>query len=169
MYRIKDISEMDDLYKEFLCSYHKLNPTFDLNDPLELMILFNYLVESGHLSKNKEFSREDKYSEVLFLSKYQVFSGSSVCRHASLTFRDILKMENIESAILYGSTKFATNDSRVLDISSFFEAQMGGRSDEMILEGEINKFLLCWKKKLKRWLLIVLFFQEKKIIFHLII
>ena len=25
MYRIKDISEMDDLYKEFLCNYHKLN------------------------------------------------------------------------------------------------------------------------------------------------
>ena len=149
MYRIKDISEMDDLYKEFLCNYHKLNQIFDLNNPLELMILFNYLVESGHLSKNKEFSREDKYSEALFLSKYQVFSGSSVCRHDSLTFRDILKMENIESAILYGTAKLTFNDSRVLDISPFLEEQMGGVSDERVLEEEINKFFDLLEKRIK--------------------
>ncbi len=94
----KDISEIRSLYNEFINNYKKLNRNFDLNNPIEIYTMFNYLLYKGYLSKNKEFNFSKKgVREVYGLSGINILNGTGVCRHISEMLDDILNSEGINS------------------------------------------------------------------------
>lgn len=100
VYHVKELKELNMLYKEFLNNYHKLNQIFDLTSPLEIMLLYTYLLKNGYLSKGKTHEFSDYNDGKRFLIRYGVFTGKSVCRHDGVLLRDILREENIKSSIL---------------------------------------------------------------------
>lgn len=101
IYNVREIHELDLLLQEFLCSYSKLNKTFSLENPIEIMLLYAYLLNNGYLSFQKKHSSEltNKHDYVV-LNSYQVFTGEFVCRHNAALLTRILKFEGISSGIL---------------------------------------------------------------------
>lgn len=98
----KDVNEIRKLYKEFLKNYNKLNKIFNLENPIEISSMFNYLLYKGYLSVNKEFEFSDNKKERAFnsLRGVNVISGQGVCRHISAMLTDILNEDGIESSQL---------------------------------------------------------------------
>lgn len=97
----KDIKQIRELYNYFLNNYNKLNKIFDLNNPVEIYTMFNYLLYKGYLSKNKEFQFSGKQARDLKgLSGAEVITGKAVCRHISGMLTDILNGYGIESSQL---------------------------------------------------------------------
>lgn len=100
-YYTKDINQIRDLYNTFLINYDKLNKIFDLNNPVEIYTMFNYLIYKGYLSKDKEFFFSSKQSRDLSgLTGADIITGKGVCRHISAMLTDILNTSGIESARL---------------------------------------------------------------------
>lgn len=100
LYNVKEIHELDLLLQEFLKSYSKLDETFSLKSPLEIMLLYIYLLDNGYLSFQKN---TDKYSgrlDYVALNSYQVFAGEFACRHSAPLLSRILNYENIPSGVL---------------------------------------------------------------------
>ena len=97
----KDIKQIRELYNYFINNYNKLNKIFDLNNPVEIYTMFNYLLYKGYLSKNKEFQFSGKQARDLKgLSGAEVITGKAVCRHISGMLTDILNGYGIESSQL---------------------------------------------------------------------
>lgn len=97
----KDIKQIRNLYQLFITSYNKLNKVFDLNDPIEIHTMFNYLLYKGYLSvdKNFEFSKSEA-RDINGLLGVNVITGKSVCRHISAMLVDILNNYEIEASQL---------------------------------------------------------------------
>lgn len=94
----KDIKQIRELYIDFLNNYNKLNKVFDLSNPVEIHMMFNYLLYKGYLSKNKDFQFSSKQARDLKgLSGAEVITGKAVCRHISGMLTDILNGYGIES------------------------------------------------------------------------
>ena len=97
----KDIIQIRNLYQEFIKNYNKLNKIFDLSDPIQIHIMFNYLLYKGYLSKDKEFQFSGKQArDINCLSGTNVITGQAVCRHISAMLTDILNDYGIESSQL---------------------------------------------------------------------
>lgn len=97
----KDVKQIRELYNYFVNNYNKLNKIFDLNNPVEIYTMFNYLLYKGYLSKNKEFQFSGKQARDLKgLSGTEVITGKAVCRHISGMLTDILNGYGIESSQL---------------------------------------------------------------------
>lgn len=97
----KDIKQIRELYNYFLNNYNRLNKIFDLNNPVEIYTMFNYLLYKGYLSKNKEFQFSGKQARDLkVLRGAEVITGKAVCRHISGMLTDILNRYGIESSQL---------------------------------------------------------------------
>ena len=97
----KDIKQIRELYNYFLNNYNKLNKIFDLNNPVEIYTMFNYLLYKGYLSKNKEFQFYGKQvRDLKGLIGAEVITGKAVCRHISGMLTDILNGYGIESSQL---------------------------------------------------------------------
>ena len=85
-------------FAAFLNNYNKLNKIFDLSNPIEIYIMFNYLLYKGYLSKNKEFQYSDEQRRNLRgLFGVEVITGKVACRHISCMLTDILNEYKIES------------------------------------------------------------------------
>lgn len=95
----KDISEIKNLYQEFICNYNKMNKVFGFSEPISIYVMFNYLVYSGYLSKNMNFEFKNYTDEEIFpIMGASVINGIGVCRHISSMLTDILNDCNISSA-----------------------------------------------------------------------
>lgn len=100
-YQTKDIIQIRELYQIFIKNYNKLNKIFDFNDPVQIYIMFNYLLSKGYLSKDKNFEFSNKYAKDLGdISSASVICGTAVCRHISMMLTDILNDYGIESSLL---------------------------------------------------------------------
>ena len=94
----KDIKQIKHLYNEFLNNYNNLNKIFDLNNPVEIYTMFNYLLSKGYLSKDKVFAFSDEQARNLKnLLGVEVITGKGVCRHVSGMLTDILNASGIKS------------------------------------------------------------------------
>ena len=94
----KDIKEIRSLYQEFITNYNKLNRIFDLNNPIQIYTMFNYLLYKGYLSIDKNFEFSNKEArDIKGLYGTNVISGKAVCRHISAMLTDILNNYGIES------------------------------------------------------------------------
>lgn len=97
----RDIKQIRDLYQEFITNYNKLNKVFDLNDPIQIHTMFNYLLYKGYLSVDKNFEFSNKEArEINGLLGTNVIAGKAVCRHISAMLTDILNNYGIESSQL---------------------------------------------------------------------
>lgn len=97
----RDIKQIRVLYNEFITNYNKLNKLFDLNDPIQIHTMFNYLLYKGYLSKDKEFQFSGKQArDIDYLTGTNVITGKAVCRHISAMLTDILNDYEIESSLL---------------------------------------------------------------------
>ena len=97
-YYTKDIIQIKELYQEFLKNYNKLNKMFDFDNPIQIYIMFDYLLHKGFLSKDKIFEFTAKQSrEIGYLKGVNVIAGKAVCRHISAMLSDILNNYGIES------------------------------------------------------------------------
>ena len=97
----KDIVQIRNLYDEFIKNYNKLNKIFDLNDPIQIHVMFTYLLYRGYLSCNKEFKFSDNQTKDLNeISGINIITGNGVCRHISTMLTDILNDYGIESSVL---------------------------------------------------------------------
>ena len=96
-YNTKDILEIKNLYNTFIKNYNKLNNIFDFNNPIEIYILFNYLLYSGYLSKDKTFEFNNNLKDIDGIISTNIINGNGVCRHISSMLSDILKDRNIEN------------------------------------------------------------------------
>ena len=97
----KDIVQIRNLYQEFLKNYNKLNKTFNLSDPIQIHIMFYYLLYEGYLSKDKNFQFSNKQArDIDYLYGANVITGQGVCGHISTMFTDILNDFGIKSNTL---------------------------------------------------------------------
>lgn len=97
----RDIKQIKSLYQEFITNYNKLNKIFDLNDPIQIHTMFNYLLYKGYLSIDKKFEFSNKEArDINGLYGTNVITGKAVCRHISAMLTDILNNYGIESSQL---------------------------------------------------------------------
>lgn len=97
-YYTKDVVETRKMYQEFLNNYIKLNKEFNLNEPISIYTLYNYMRVNGYLSKNKEFKSDSlNVLDVGTLYGVDVLGGNGVCRHIASMYSDILNNMGIES------------------------------------------------------------------------
>lgn len=97
----RDIKQIRSLYQEFITNYNKLNKVFDLNDPIQIHTMFNYLLYKGYLSIDKNFEfLNKKERDINVLYGTNVIAGKAVCRHISAMLTDILNDYGIESSQL---------------------------------------------------------------------
>ena len=80
----RDIKQIRSLYQKFITNYNKLNKVFDLNDPIQIHTMFNYLLYKGYLSIDKNFEFSNKEArDINGLYGTNVITGKAVCRHIS--------------------------------------------------------------------------------------
>lgn len=94
----KDLSVIKKMYQEFLNNYNSLNKTFDLNNPVEVYTMFNYMLYRGYLSQNKHFEfSEGQARDLINLAGADVMTGQGVCRHVSSMLTDIFQIQGTEA------------------------------------------------------------------------
>ncbi len=97
---LNEIKYIQSLYKEFIESYHSLNGTFGLDNPMEIMFLFTHLVFNGYISINHEYEFENvRGNQTILLGAYN-FTGKSCCRNTAKMLSDILFRCGIKAGIL---------------------------------------------------------------------
>lgn len=97
----RDTKQIRSLYQKFITNYNKLNKIFDLNDPIQIHTMFNYLLYKGYLSIDKDFEFSNKEArDINGLYGTDVITGKAVCRHISAMLTDILNNYGIESSQL---------------------------------------------------------------------
>ena len=97
----REINEIHSLYKEFIKNYNVLNQVFDLQDPIQIYAMYNYLVHKGYLSENKQFVFSSTHSrDFATIMGANVMTGRGVCRHLAAMFTDILNDYNIKAGTL---------------------------------------------------------------------
>lgn len=100
-YMTKDIVEIEALYQEFIDNYNKLNKVFELENPVEIFAMFNFLYSKGYLSLNKVFEASQiGVKDIDPIMGTNIFMGKGVCRHLSSMFVDILNGYNIQASRL---------------------------------------------------------------------
>ncbi len=104
--QMKRIKELRKLYKEFLDNYRKLNQDLNLENPLEIFIVFNHLVNRGFISADHHFVfGENEFYDIPYLAGIEVINGTGVCRHLSSLLTDIYENMGILASNLVVYTK----------------------------------------------------------------
>lgn len=95
---ITELVQIRKLYQEFIVNYNKLNKLFDLNNPIEIFRVFNFLLSNGYLSINHNFD----YSEIngkdfgmypyklIGLAGVEIFRGKGACKNIAPLFNNLL-------------------------------------------------------------------------------
>lgn len=104
---VKEVKEIKILYQEFLERYHKLNKCFDLNNPIEIMALFTYLLNRGYLSKEHKHIFSKVAGDHSLLAGAYSFTGVSCCRHDGVLLSDILTKAGVKASVLFNYETFA--------------------------------------------------------------
>lgn len=143
------IDQIEDLYQEFLINYNKLNKIFDLNNPIEIYTMFNFLLRDGYLSVDKkfEFSKEALKSSSI-LDGPIVITGKAVCRHTCGMLTDILNSYGIESYNLGVCTKKGV--ALKFKIKDIMERILGNHVITFAVSDENSYYLDPTKKQIYR-------------------
>lgn len=116
----KDIEEIKTLYQDFIKNYNKLNSTFELDNPIEIYTMFNYLYKNGYLSQNKTFTFSDKnVIDITPIMGTNIFSGKGVCRHISVMLIDILNNYDINANYLTCLLNTPTLQTKIVTKENF--------------------------------------------------
>ena len=108
----KEAVQIRDLYQDFINNYNKLNDSFELESPIQIYSMFNYLLNKGYLSKDKAFEySKKKILDVPGMLGISIVTGKGVCRHISSALNDILNSKGIQA---YPLGVFDTDDKSKL-------------------------------------------------------
>lgn len=87
----KDITEIRNLYNDFIKNYNQLNKDFKFNNPIQIYTMYNYLLYKGYLSKDKTFMfSKENVIDIKTIMGTNIINGQGVCRHISSLLTDIL-------------------------------------------------------------------------------
>ncbi len=121
----KDIKQIRSLYQEFITNYNKLNRIFDLNNPIQIYTMFNYLLYKGYLSIDKNFEFSNKEArDIKCLHGANVILGKAVCRHVATMLSDILNNYGIESNPLSVCSKDYSVEIEVLEEPKYTKEEL---------------------------------------------
>ena len=100
----KEASALRRLYSEFIDNYVKLNKTLEVEKPIEIYALYNYLLDNGYLSKNKICLTRNtvKALEINSVHNYELYgvhviNGFACCRHISTMLSSIYNAMGYDS------------------------------------------------------------------------
>lgn len=92
------ILEIKKLYDMLIDNYVILNNSLELNNPIEIYSMFNFMINNGYLSKNGTFNFGlNNTVDIKCLLGANVITGNAVCRHISSMLNDIYNRLNINS------------------------------------------------------------------------
>lgn len=148
----KEIAEISNLYNELIDNYVKFNKEFNLEHPIEIYQLYNYMLHNGYLSKNGKFKfGESDVKDIWSLLGVNVVTGKAVCRNIANMLNDTYNKMNINAytyscyldsnAILFDTLKF--------NISTL-EIMLENTSDNNERK-EIENLILAQKKLLRNY------------------
>lgn len=122
----KDITQIRELYQEFIAKYNKLNQIFDFNDPIQIYAMFRYLLWKDYLSVDKkfEFSESKSFIDMKGLYGANIISGDAVCRHISAMLVDILNQYGVEAWKLGVYSKVQTIRIGLLDQPKYTKEEL---------------------------------------------
>lgn len=93
--------EIMTIYKSLLEKMSTLAKELNINNSLELSILFSYLLWNGYLSKEKILEyKENNDHEIVGLLFLNIINGTGVCRNYSEMLKDFLNYCGYKSVIL---------------------------------------------------------------------
>lgn len=119
-------------YKDLLKKISKLSQELNINNSLELSILFSYLLWNGYLSKDKSYkfqsSNRANLSGMLFAD---VANGIGVCINNSDMLKDVLNESGYNSCVL------VNNLNSFLDVCSIYVIKRNGVIDNKNIIKEI--------------------------------
>lgn len=136
----KEIKELKKLYNEFIKSYNKLNKVFDFNDPIQIYVMYNYLLYKGYLSINKNFEFTKEYAkDIKNLYGSEIITGHGVCRHISSMLVDIYNDYGIKSAKLsvYVSDKIVCNKS---EFKNYMYSYLNNQLNNLYKKNNIDEY-----------------------------
>jgi len=101
----KEVQKIKKVYDNVIVNYVNLNNIFDLNNPLEIFILYINLAYNGYLSKNHIFVESTGEKEELLLNYKSirgadVLNGSALCRHLSQMLKNIYDNISINNEVI---------------------------------------------------------------------
>lgn len=98
---IQKYNEIEQKYSSLLTYMVTLSKELNLENSLELCILYTYLLWNGYLSKDKKFEFNSKGIQRLEGLYYaDIMSGSGVCLNISDMLKDFLLQSNYQSAMM---------------------------------------------------------------------
>lgn len=92
-----DYKELDVLYQEAIKNISKFYEMLELNDPLSICGVYQYMYRKGYLSRNNYFEYSSNMKDLADLYGIDVIRGSGVCRSISSMLVDIYKKLGYES------------------------------------------------------------------------
>jgi hypothetical protein len=120
-----DVVQIRELYGEFIKNYNKLNKLFDLNDPIQIHVMFNFLLKNGFLSCDKKYDFSgDGVKDLNEISGANIICGRGVCRHVAAMFSDILNDYGIFSGVLGVYLRNCSFKVNYLDLKKYTKEEL---------------------------------------------
>lgn len=92
-------------YKKILNTYKELAIELDINNSLELSILYSYLLWNGYFSITHEHKYNFKNNLFLPGMPFEIITGNGVCIQNATMLRDFLDINNIKSSTISSIVK----------------------------------------------------------------
>lgn len=138
----KDMSEIRTFYQQFIQNYNKMNKDFELNNPIQIYTMFNYLLYEGYLSKGKEFQFSgEEARDINAISGTNIIMGKGVCRHISSMFKDILNDYGIEAYNLGCYCRTYNVNINIKEQQNFSYNELREWVKKHIIDERTNRFL----------------------------
>jgi len=148
----KEIIEITELYNELIDNYVKFNKEFNLEHPIEIYQLYNYMLHNGYLSKDGEFKFGDSnIKDICTLLGVNVVTGKAVCRHIATMLNDTYNKMDI-NAYTYSchldsnGILFDTLKENISALETILESVTNSNERK-----EIENLISSHKKLLKRY------------------
>lgn len=98
--------DLVDKYNKILSQTVKLSKELDIDNSLELSILYTYLLWNGYFSMNKNlFYDSNMRKQIIGLYPLNIMHGNGVCLNFSYMLKDFLRMSGFGSAVLYAKVE----------------------------------------------------------------
>lgn len=119
-----DYKELLINYKEYVLNLCELFGDLNVTLPLDIVILYNYLLFDGVLSKDRWYTGEDNCKHDLLVQTWgsRVATGNAVCRHSTLLLMDIERQfgNQVEAVDIYILNKFRPLSRLLLERNNLY-------------------------------------------------
>ena len=136
-----EYSEIMYNYSSILQNMTNLSKELNLENSLELCLLFSYLLWNGYLSKNKEYIFSDKgIKRIHGLFFADIMNGRGVCLNNSEMLKDFLNLNEYTSSMLENHYNISTRINYRIDI-----ARTNATNKDSLITTIIEELIRCKK------------------------